>query len=108
MTSKTVLPDPPYYAVIFTSTRTEVDQGYDQMAQKMEDLAREQPGFLGLEAARGADAFGVTISYWTDEASIAAWKSEADHQIAQKYGRDRWYSDYVTRVARVDRQYAWP
>lgn len=108
MTSKTVLPEPPYYAVIFTSTRTEVDQGYDQMAQKMEDLAREQPGFLGLEAARGADAFGVTISYWTDEASIAAWKSETDHQIAQKYGRDRWYSDYVTRVARVDRQYAWP
>ena len=108
MTSKTDLPDPPYYAVIFASTRTEVDQGYDQMARKMEELARKQPGFLGLEAARGEDAFGVTISYWTDEASIAAWKAEADHQIAQKYGRERWYSDYITRVARVERQYVWP
>ena len=83
-------PAPPYFAVIFTSRRqaTEGD-GYAETAARMEELAREQPGFLGIESARGADGLGITISYWRDEASIAAWKAHAEHQLAQQQGRAR-------------------
>lgn len=108
MTEFAPLPDPPYYAVIFASRRSDNHQGYDEMAEKMERLARQQPGFLGLEATRGADGFGITISYWMDEASIKAWKNVADHKLAQKYGRERWYDHFSTRVARVERQYEGP
>lgn len=97
-------PQPPYWAVIFTSLRTEVDEGYDAMSQAMVELAARQPGFLGVESAR--DGLGVTVSYWTDLDSIAAWKADLKHQAAQAAGRDRWYSAYKTRVARVERDYA--
>jgi len=57
-------PEPPYYAVIFTSLRTEGDRGYGHMADRMVELASQQPGFLGVETTRGADGFGITVSYW--------------------------------------------
>lgn len=98
-------PRPPYYAVIFTSQRTDVDRGYGQMAERMVELARGQAGFLGVESTRGPDGFGITVSYWTSEEAIAAWKAHAEHQIAQETGRTVWYSDYHLRVARVERAY---
>lgn len=98
-------PEPPYYAVIFTSRRTDGDRGYDAMAGRMGELAAQQPGFLGFESARGADGLGLTVSYWRDEASIAAWKRNAEHQDAQRAGRQTWYADYQVRVARVERAY---
>ena len=99
-------PAPPYYAVIFTSQRTEADDaGYATMAEAMGALARRQPGFLGLESTRGADRVGITVSYWESEAAILAWKRIADHLAAQRIGRDRWYADYTLRVARVERSY---
>lgn len=98
-------PEPPYYAVIFTSTRTEGDRGYDAMAQRMVELAAQQPGFLGVESARGADGLGITVSYWRDEAAIAAWKRHGEHQQAQRGGQQAWYNDYRVRVARVERAY---
>jgi heme-degrading monooxygenase HmoA len=96
-------PEPPYYAVIFTSLRTDGDAGYGAMAQLMEQLAAEQPGYLGIESARSG--VGITVSYWTDEASIAAWKANVQHAAAQKLGRERWYADYHLRVAKVERAY---
>jgi hypothetical protein len=51
-------PEPPYYAAVFTSQRTEGDHGYDAMAQTMFELAVQQPGCLGAESARGTDGFG--------------------------------------------------
>jgi heme-degrading monooxygenase HmoA len=96
-------PQPPYYAVIFTSRRTAVVEGYDAVADRMVELARLQPGFLGEESARGADGLGITVSYWESEAAIAAWKSHAEHRIAQNNGRARWYEHFETRVARVER-----
>ena len=93
--------EPPYYAVIFSSQRTEGDQGYAAMADQMEALARQQPGFLGMDSARGADGFGITVSYWTSEAAIAAWKSHVDHQAARELGRDRWYAHFDVRVERA-------
>jgi heme-degrading monooxygenase HmoA len=98
-------PTPPYYAVIFTSLRTEGDRGYGQMAERMVTLASQQPGFLGVESARTEGGLGITVSYWASEEAIVAWKAQADHQIAQHTGRRVWYSDYQLRVAKVEREY---
>lgn len=94
------------YAVIFSSHRTENENGYGEMAARMEELAATMPGFLGIESARGADGFGITVSYWESEAAIANWKRNAEHKTAQSRGRDEWYSDYTVRVAKVERAYA--
>ncbi len=100
------LPKPPYYAVIFSSQRTQGDLGYDAMSDRMVELAVQQPGYLGAESVRNADGFGITVSYWQDEASIVAWKRHAEHRIAQETGQTRWYEHYETRVAKVERAYS--
>ena len=96
-------PQPPYYAVIFTSRRTEGDQGYGETAARMMDLARRQPGFLGVESAR--EELGITVSYWSDLESIARWKANGEHELAQRLGRERWYAAFRLRVCRVERDY---
>ena len=97
-------PPPPYYAVIFTSLRTTIDEGYNDMAAKMETLAARQPGFLGIESAR--NGVGITISYWRDLESILCWKNEAEHLVAQTLGRQKWYKSYTTRICLVERDYS--
>ena len=97
-------PEPPYYAVIFTNIQTSDLRGYEEMADHMLELARQQPGYLGFESAR--DGLGIAVSYWQDEESILAWKKQLDHQLAQKTGRERWYVDYRTRIAKVERDYS--
>ena len=97
-------PAPPYYAVIFSSVRTEGDQGYGVAATRMLELAREQPGFLGVESAR-EDGLGITVSYWQSEAAILAWKQQAEHKAVREQGRARWYSAFQTRVCKVERAY---
>jgi heme-degrading monooxygenase HmoA len=101
-------PEPPYYAVIFPSKRTEGDHGYEVMAQAMFELALAQPGCLGAETARGENGIGLTVAYFTDEASIKNWKANAQHLTAQKLGKERWYSHYELRIAKVERDYAGP
>ena len=86
------LPEPPYYIVAFAAQRTEGDNGYGAMAEKIVELAKSQPGYLGIETTRDAGGFGITNSYWADEASLLAWKDVAQHLLAQKLGRERWYS----------------
>ena len=98
-------PDPPYTAVVFTARRTEGDHGYGRTAERMVELAAQQPGYLGLESARDPDGFGVTVSYWSTEADAAAWKQVAEHLVAQSRGREAWYADYRVRVATVTREY---
>ena len=95
--------EPPYVAVIFTSTRTSDAEGYGRMAEAMEELAAQQPGYLGIEAAR--EDLGITVSYWVDEQSAQAWKGVAAHLAAQRRGRERWYVDYRVRIATVTRDY---
>jgi heme-degrading monooxygenase HmoA len=99
------LPEPPYYAVIFTSARTDGDNGYAQRSKEMLRLAVEQPGFLGVDSIRGADGFGITVSYWRDEESIGAWRAQADHARARADGRTHWYESLAVHVARVERSY---
>jgi heme-degrading monooxygenase HmoA len=101
-------PPPPYYAVIFTSLRTEGDNGYGPMAERMLTIAADQPGFLGVESARGTDGLGITVSYWESEESIAAWKAQSEHRVAQETGRRKWYAEFQVRVAKVERAYGRP
>lgn len=95
---------PPYYAVIFTSTRTAVDDGYTEMATKMVELAQQQEGFLGIESAR--NDVGITVSYWSDLDSIKNWKNQLDHLEAQQKGQSTWYQNYTVRIALVEREYS--
>ncbi|NVZ40826.1 antibiotic biosynthesis monooxygenase [Pseudomonas sp. 21615526] len=99
-------PKPPYYAVVFSSLRTEGDNGYGQAADRMLELARQQPGFLGVESARGDDGLGITVSYWSSEAEILAWKQHAEHTEVREQGRATWYLACHTRVCKVERSYA--
>ena len=98
-------PAPPYYAVIFASQRADGDNGYGAMAERMEALAALQPGFLGMESARGPNGFGITVSYWETLEAIHRWKANAEHREAQQLGRERWYCDYRLRICRVEREY---
>jgi len=101
-------PQPPYYAVIFSSQRTEGERGYGTMAERMVELAASQPGFLGVESVRGTDGFGITVSYWASEEDIRAWKAHTEHQMAQEAGKKTWYAGYQLRVAKVERDYGKP
>jgi len=96
-------PKPPYYAVIFTSLRTEGDQGYQKMAERMNELARQQPGYLGHESAR--EEIGITVSYWESTEAIKNWKQQTEHLFAQQQGREQWYTHYKTRICLVERDY---
>jgi heme-degrading monooxygenase HmoA len=108
MSSIAKTPEPPYYAVIFTAQRTENDRGYGQMAERMMDLAAKQPGFLGVESVRNENGLGITVSYWSSEEAIAAWKQHLEHKPAQEAGKRLWYADYYLRVAKVERAYSKP
>ena len=103
MTKPAKTPKPPYYAVIFTSIRNHGDDGYAHTAERMVQLASEQPGFLGFEAAR--QDIGISISYWDSEEAIKGWKANAEHQLAQQRGKEEWYRWYRIRVCRVEREY---
>ena len=96
-------PAPPYYAVIFSSLRTEIEEGYGEMADEMVRLAELQSGYLGHESVR--DGLGITVSYWASLDAIRNWKQETDHLLAQRLGREKWYSAYKTRICMVERDY---
>ena len=100
-------PKPPYYAVIFTSVRTDVDAGYADTAEKMVKLASGQPGFLGVESVRDPEGPGITVSYWKDEKSIRDWKNHSAHLKAQQFGKEKWYRNYKIRMATVDKDYGY-
>ena len=102
------LPEPPYYAVIFSSRRRgDAADGYAEAAMRMEDLVAAQPGFLGAESARDGEGFGITTAYFDSEASIRAWRDHADHARTRQRGREAWYAQFAVRVAKVERAYRW-
>ena len=96
-------PKPPYYAVIFSSLRTEGDNGYGEMADLMVELAQKQDGFIGVESAR--EELGITISYWRDLESIKKWKEHTNHRVARAKGRSDWYAKFKVRIAKVELDY---
>jgi heme-degrading monooxygenase HmoA len=99
-------PEPPYYAVIFSAQQSgQARAAYGRTAERMIELAAGQPGFLGIETVRGEDGFGITVSYWSSEDAIAAWKANAEHQAAQDAGKSTWYEHFELRIAKVERAY---
>ena len=94
---------PPYYAVIFTTLRTKVDEGYEETAYHMENLAKEQDGYLGIESAR--NELGITVSYWESLEAISKWKNNIEHTLAREKGRALWYKKYQLRICKVERDY---
>ena len=96
-------PEPPYYAVIFTSRRSDVKEGYAAMNDSLVEKAKLLPGFIGEESVRDANGVGISVSYWKDPESIRSWKSDAQHQIAQRLGEDKWYTHYSVRICKVER-----
>lgn len=104
-TALATTPEPPYYAVIFSSLRTPGDAGYDAAAIRMAELAAASHGYLGADSARGSDGIGITVSYWRDLESIRAWKANGEHREAQRRGHADWYAAFQVRVAKVERGY---
>ncbi len=101
-------PDPPYYAVIFTSIRNDGDaEAYAKTAQRMLELAAQQPGFLGVESVSDPSGTGLTVSYWSDLDSIQKWHALAEHREAQRLGKEKWYAQFQLRVCCVEREYGW-
>jgi len=97
-------PEPPYTAVIFRSIRSDDTDGYLDMAIEMERLASDQPGYLGIESSADRQN-GLTVSYWASDDDARAWKQVGEHLGAQRIGAERWYADYIVRVATVHRDY---
>jgi len=96
-------PQPPYFAVIFTSLRTDGDDGYGVMAERMVKLASQQPGFLGAESAR--EGVGITVSYWSNLEAIQSWKENTEHLFAQQKGKEVWYQEFKVRISKVEKDY---
>lgn len=96
---------PPYYAVIFTSQRSDGDNDYAATAKRMLELAAKQPGFLGVESARSAEGMGITVSYWQTLEDIKQWKQVGEHVTAQEKGRSDWYQQYRVRICKVEHEY---
>jgi heme-degrading monooxygenase HmoA len=102
-------PKPPYYAVVFTSIRSDAyDDGYATTSTEMARLAAVQSGYLGIESARDQGGLGITVSYWETLESIRAWKNQVDHLVAQRLGREKWYRAYALRICKVERAYDFP
>jgi len=102
------LPEPPYYAVIFTNQGASNMSGYAEMAEMMDKLASAEPGYIGRESSRDSEGFAVTVSYWRDEDAIRSWRENVKHAAAQQTGKARWYERYSLRVSKVERQYEGP
>lgn len=99
-------PEPPYYFAVFTSQRTDIDaDGFGAMVERMVEIVRQQPGFLGMENADGADGTSIVVAYWKDDEAIKSWKLQMEHRGAQKFGRERWFKSYRVRVGIVERAY---
>jgi heme-degrading monooxygenase HmoA len=95
--------EPPYYAVIFSTILTDTVDGYIETANRMEVLAKDQPGYLGIESAR--NEIGITVSYWQSLEAILAWKNNLEHTAVRNLGRDKWYKKYQLRICKVEREY---
>lgn len=100
------MPQPPYYAVIFVNQRNTTDEeGYQQTAERMVELAQQQPGYLGVESVRSSSGYGITVSYWESEEAIRNWHDLAEHREAQLNGYAKWYDSFQLQVCKVERAY---
>jgi heme-degrading monooxygenase HmoA len=73
------------------------------MADEIEKTVINQPGFLGFESAR--ENLGITVSYWSNKESIRSWKENVLHTKARNMGREKWYTEFKVRIAKVELDY---
>lgn len=94
-------------AVIFTSRRTvDHEEEYARMAARMDELVREQPGFISITSVRDPRTReGITVGYFTDEDAVRAWRQHPEHVEAQRRGAADFYEEYYVIVATVKREY---
>ncbi|MFD5416703.1 antibiotic biosynthesis monooxygenase family protein [Streptomyces sp. NPDC127069] len=97
--------EPPYVMAVFSNVRTSDDSGYPEVLSRMNEIVRENPGFLGYESARTPGGLGITVAYFRDHESLAAWRTDLEHQAAMKHGRAHWYESYTLHVATVERSH---
>ena len=71
---------------------------YGPRAEEMEALARSMPGFVDVKSFVADDGERVTISTFADEASVRAWREQAEHRVAQAEGRSTYYDEYSIQV----------
>lgn len=98
--------EPPYYAVVFTTVRTEDQSGYSETSARMEEMVKEVPGFLGMDHAQTPGGLGITVGYFRDADALTEWRNNAEHRAAQKRGQAEWYQNYTLHVAKVERSHA--
>ncbi|MFE2581607.1 antibiotic biosynthesis monooxygenase family protein [Streptomyces sp. NPDC059378] len=97
--------EPPYYAVVFTTVRTQDQSGYGETNARMEELVKDVPGYLGMDHAQTPGGLGITVAYFRDADALTQWRTDAEHRAAQQRGRDRWYESYTLHVAKVERSH---
>lgn len=97
--------EPPYYAVVFTTVRTQEQSGYSETNARMEELVREVPGYLGMDHAQNPGGLGITVAYFRDADALTQWRTNAEHQAAQQRGRAHWYQSYTIHIAKVERSH---
>jgi len=90
--------------VLFRSKLVPEPDGYAEMAEEMETLARSMPGFIDVKAYKAEDGERLTVVWWEDETTLRAWRTHARHLVAQQTGRERWYEYYDMNVATIVRR----
>ena len=70
--------------VLFRSKLVSPADGYDEMAQEMEDLARTMPGFIDVKAYKAADGERLTVVWWENEETLKGWRENVRHRVAQR------------------------
>lgn len=98
-------PKPPYHAVIFTSQRTSIDDGYTELNDELYAEAQQFDGYIGADSLRNAEGYGVAVLYWRNADSIRKWAQYAKHIRAKQLGKEQWYEGYRVRIAVVEREY---
>jgi len=90
--------------VLFRSKLVDAPAGYAEMAEEMNALARTMPGFVDVKVFTADDGERLTVVWWENEETLAGWREQVRHRMAQRMGRERWYEYYKLEVAQVVRQ----
>ena len=93
------------YVVIFKAQVKELDNEYFQTAQRLRDKALTQFNCQKFESI-AENGFEIALSYWNSLEDIQAWHKDAEHQIAQSMGKEKWYENFSVEVCVVLRSYS--
>jgi heme-degrading monooxygenase HmoA len=86
---------------VFRSRLRPDADGYSDTADRMSELARAMPGYVEHKAFTAPDGERVTVVTFADQATHDAWRTHAEHRVAQRRGREEFYESYSLQVADV-------